>query len=990
MGVYGGIRGDWRLGLPMLVMSGFSVLASVVGRLAMRKEARRRTEEAMSLYAAVIAERRAELDHMRREQQRIRTAVDPDMEAVLARACGRDPRLWERRPDDADFLCARLGTGCLPSTVTVSATHPDLPDPRLAEAHALEVEYANVPQVPVTVNLRDGPLGIAGPSQERIALARALICHIAAHHAPTEVYLLALHSSEAIAGWRWLRWLPHTHALDNDLAFPTLAADEASACAVCDGLVDELYRRRNQRYALQQDGREPRWPWLVVVAAEVGCVRDDPAIQLLLSPEARHLNATALFLVDEVSDVPAGCQGIGEVAAGGALITSRAGARGGVAVCRSDQADVDLCDRLARSLAPLHVRTMRPDADLPTSVRLLDLLGTEDIAAIDVASRWNPRDSAHALHVPIGLRQGWQPLCLDLKHTGHGPHGLVAGTTGSGKSELLQTLVVALALTHHPHDVGFVLVDFKGGGAFSVLVDLPHVQGLVTDLGPDLAGRALVSLRAEMNRRKRLFSDAGVNDIAAYQQLHRQGRVIEPLPRLVVIVDEFAELVADLPDFIEGLIGVARIGRSLGVHLILATQSPAGVIKQQIWANARFRICLRAESRQESLEMLHRPDAAALPRVPGRGYLQVGNDEIFDLFQVARVAGRYRAKSSIGSESSARVMVSRISPLSRPVGLVSGETEERWKEVEPRSDIELVVERLARAADEMGIDKLPSPWPDPLPAYVALPDLLRRVNRARWDGARWPPARDSDGGPVAVLGLLDDPAHQRQVPLLFDLGQQDGHLIVIGAPGSGKSLWLRTLVIGLAHAYPPDAVQFHLLAFAGSSLRLFESLPHVGVVLAPLDDERVHRLLYCLLGTLDERKRLCSDAGLEGIKALRASRFGASTPSVVVVIDGIAMFRNLFQDEMVRLTRLIREGGPYGLHVVLIGDRAGDIPLAISSVVARRMALRLADAGDYAAVLGASVRLQQNRRLPPGRGLMNHSLLVFQTASPGHARDEGG
>ncbi|MBN1179097.1 MAG: type VII secretion protein EssC [Anaerolineae bacterium] len=981
IGVYGGLRGDWRLALPMLAMSGFSMAGSIAGRLARRKHARERAARDEAAYADALQLKRAELDAARQEQQRVRTTTDPDLPTLLARAAGRDPRLWARRPSDGDFLCLRLGTGSLPSSVTVSAPHPAMPDPRLDPAHTLETEYARVPNVPVTADLRLGALGVAGPPAARDGLARALLCHLAAHHAPTDVHLLAVCSPTSAQEWRWLRWLPHTHVLDAR----TLAFDALSAADVLRDLLEELHRRQNQRRALQHDGAPPEWPWLVTLLADEPLAHDAPACHLLLSPAARHLNASALFLVERVADVPSGCQAVVEVQPGRDLLYSRAGTGATPLACRPDEATPDLCEALARSLAPLRVHSPHADDALPTTIRLLDLLHIDDVAACDIPRAWSPHPPNQTLRVPIGVRRGGQPLWLDLKHTGHGPHGLVAGTTGSGKSELLQTLVVALALTHHPYDVGFVLVDFKGGGAFSGLAALPHVLGMVTDLSGGETERALLALTAEMDRRKRLFEAAGVNDILPYQQLYRRGQVELPLPHLVVIVDEFAELVNDMPEFMEGLIGIARIGRSLGVHLILATQSPAGVVKQQIWANARFRICLRVESRQESMDMLRRPDAAALPRVPGRGYLQVGNDDVFEVFQVARVAGRYRPSGGAQAVDARGIVIARVLPGGHSTVLFADGVATELAAAEVQTDLAVVSEQLGRAAQQMGIARLPSPWPAPLPDHVALPALLEQSGREGWDGVGWPAER---APLVALVGLLDDPARQWQGPLWLDLAEQDGHVILIGAPGAGKGMWVRTLVMSLALTHAPNALHVYLLALGSQPLHVFKVLPHVGGVFSPTDDERIPRLLSRLRDELDARKQLCAEAGVDGLEALRAQRPDLALPSILLVVDGFLTFRTLFQDEMGGLTRLIREGGPHGFHVVLVGDRAGDVPVTMSSVIARRMALRLADPNDYGSVLGAAVRAGREQRLPLGRGWYGRPPLAFQTASPGHEQDE--
>ncbi|MBN1953456.1 MAG: type VII secretion protein EssC [Anaerolineae bacterium] len=980
-GVYGGLRGDWLLAAPMIALSTISLTTSIAGRLVQRRQHQQQAEEQEAAYAAALEQKRQDLEQARQEQQRIRTQVDPDLASLLDRAQRRDPRLWQRRPDDGDFLHLRLGIGSLPSTVAVAAPRAPLPDPRLEAVLALAAEYAAVPQVPLAARLRDGPLGIAGPLPDRTGLARALLCNLVAHHAPDDVHLLCLYSPLQAAAWAWLKWLPHTYALHPQSGRHYLAAGTAGFEVALKELLEELRRRQNQLYAAQQEERVPDWPWLVVLVEDEAAARDAPAIHLLLSPEGRLLKATALFLVDEITQVPMGCRGVAEVQTDGRVVYSTAGAAGETHACWPEQADVTLCERIARSLAPLQVRARRLDGVLPSEVHLLAMLGIAALDAYDAAHCWENGAPYGALRSPIGVRRGGEPMLLDLAPTGHGPHGLVAGTTGSGKSELLQTIVLGLALTHHPYEIGFVLVDFKGGGAFSGLVDLPHTLGLVTDLGGRLAERALLALRAEMERRKRLFQQAGVGDVDGYQALYRQGRIEQPLPRLVIIIDEFAELVSDEPDFIDGLVGVARVGRSLGLHLILATQSPAGVVKQQIWANARFRICLRVESRQESSEMLHRPEAADLPRLPGRGYFQVGNNELFELFQVARVAGRYLAGVSEPAVTAPPLAIARVSAQGQRTHLFDDSDVQPGQAAGHLPDLPLVVAHLARTARRLGVDKLPPPWLAPLPDHVALPDLLDRAAVGGWDEAEgmWRPARCWLAAP---LGLLDDPAHQRQLPLSIPLEQQDGHLIIVGAPGSGKGMLVRTLVMGLAHAHAPDALHVYLLQFGGQALQVLQHLPHAAGLFTPLDDERVSRLLRRLLDELEERKALCVRAHVDGLARLRGLGPERVPPAILVVLTGAAEFRAAFPDETLHLTRLVREGGPYGLHVILTGDRAGDVALAISSVVARRIALRLADASDYALVLGMTPLRGREPRLPCGRGWYGRPPLEFQAAAP--------
>ncbi|MEA3308608.1 MAG: FtsK/SpoIIIE domain-containing protein, partial [Chloroflexota bacterium] len=1068
VGMYGGLRGDWTMAIMMAAMSGFSVVGSIVGKQMQRKNHKKQVEESEAAYKAALDQKRAELEHLRLEQQRVRADTDPELAILLARARNRDSRLWERRPADADFLHVRLGVGDLPSTVIVSAPHPDMPDPHLKEAHTIEAEYARVPQVPVLADVRRGPLGIAGPLPERNGIARAMICNLVIHHSPDEVHLLAIYSPHRTLEWQWLKWLPHTYTLNDKTGRHYLANDSLSAGDVLKGLLDELHRRQNQLYAAQQEQNTPAWPWLVLFVEDYALVRNDPAIHLLLSPQGRQLNVTALFAVNQPSQVPTGCSTVVESQPDGQLRYSIAGAAGETFSCWPEYADVTLSEQLTRSLAPVEVYTLQSDSDMPSNVRLLDMLSIKDISRYNVAGKWQNRSLDQYLKVPIGERRGNQPLVLDLSHTGHGPHGLIAGTTGSGKSELVQTLVVGLALTHHPYDVGFILVDFKGGGTFADLVSLPHTLGMVTDLSGNLTERALIALGAEMDRRKRLFNAAGVNDIGPYQDLYWQHKVKDPLPRLVVIVDEFAELVTDYPDFMDGLSSIARVGRTLGVHLILATQSPAGVVKQQIWANAKFRICLRVESRQESQEMLHRQEAANLPRTPGRGYLQVGNNDVFELFQVARVAGRYNVAGNTGAlQLEKRVVISEVSSLGRRNMLFDSHKarQSQAKAAEP-TDIDAVVPRLVAEAKQMGLKQLPSPWPDPLPEHVALPELLLQNKYAGWNGVDWvfdraaltspavparfcrtcgaslragakfcpncrtpvrnrcsqcgsllkpgakfcpacgnvitvvaapkpttplaprPPSLPNRPWLGATMGLLDDPAHQRQIPMLLELDRQDGQLITIGASGSGKGMWVRTLIMSLARTHTPDELYFYLFEFSGQALDIFRNLPHVGGVFTPLDNERVKRLLRLLLDALEERKQQCNQARVDGLVRLRELQPDQSPPAIVVVITGFVEFRNMFQDELFQLISLIREGGPYGIHIVLLGNRAGDIPSTISSVVARRVVLRLAAADEYSLVLGARLKPSKEQKFPSGRGWYGRPPLEFQTATPGHEEAE--
>ncbi len=1000
-----------------------------------RKSRQQENEEKEYQYAQVLEQKRGELTRQQIEQQRILAFTDPDLNILVGWPVSRDPHLWQRRPQDPDFLCVRVGHGPMPSFVKIKVSRPPMPDPRFEPVYALAQEFENLPDVPRTVNLRVGSLGIAGDLVRRTQIARAVLCNLVTHHSPDELHLLAIFGAPRESEWAWLKWLPHTHALDADPRPRYLANDPISTQNMLDDLLEELHRRESQAARPELGQTAPAWPWLVLLVDDYRLVQNTPAINLLLTRGAQ-LGATAIFLVDQDYQVPMGCSTIARLTGAGQLNCASAGVGGISFDCWPDQADTATSERLARGLAPLRVQSLQSDQDMPSQVRLLDMLGLASIDDYDANRWWNNQSDGEYLQVKIGEKRGRQPLILDLNHTGHGPHGLVAGTTGSGKSELLQTLILSLAMTHHPYQVGFVLVDFKGGGTFDPFKNLPHTLGLVTDLDGQLTTRAQVALEGEMERRKRLFQQAGVNDIRVYQKKFVNKQVTEPLPRLIVIIDEFAELVTNYPDFIEALIRIARVGRSLGVHLILATQSPSGVVKPQIWANARFRICLRVENRGESQDMLHRGDAANLPRTPGRGYLQVGENDVFELFQSAFVGARYRDqhKQQAALQAEQRIVIKTVSTLGqRQVLYDSRQARPQPADDNAPRDIQVMVEALEKAARRMNLRRLDSPWPAPLPKTLPLDDMLRRAGWGGWNGqddwlfgaaaqerrceqcnaimrptARFcPQCRAAAPIPTAapahrvaslpdrpwmcaMLGLADDPARQQQGPLTLPLAEQDGHLVVVGVPGSGKEMLLRTLVISLARTHTPDELHIYAVELGGQALQALAVLPHMGGIFGPSDNQKIQRLLGYLSDQIDQRQALCRQAQVDSLARLRDVKPAEAPAAILLVITGFKTFRESFQDEKATYTRLLRDGGAMGIHAVLVGDQNGDLPPEVLNIVSRRMALQLADVRDYRDLLGGRVQIDPDAKIPSGRGWYNAQQppLEFQAAMPTAADKE--
>ncbi|HLC02131.1 MAG TPA: FtsK/SpoIIIE domain-containing protein [Anaerolineales bacterium] len=972
------------------LISGASMVYPAVMLLRQREQLRRWREDKERIeqaYARRIEEVQLELSARRQGQSDYLNWTYPSPAELGTWAADRAERLWERRVGDPDFLDLRLGIGNVPASFSVGTPQIDIPElasPNLLKARDTAASFMTTPNVPVAARLAASTsLALCGPQQLREAATRAVLVHLAALHAPSEVELLAVLPARNISEWGWLKWLPHCRALQVETNSVNLASEPGQVRELLSGLMDRL-QIRAQRPSGTDSGSPLLGPHLVLVVVDHEAVQGEAGIRRILE-DGQRLGASLLLALPGTREVPEGCEAWAD------LESEKRGVlyRKNVAHTLSfvpDQLTPKTADRIARGLAPLEPVESGGASDLPTQIRLLDLIGRPDLDALDIESRWLAALSRPpALQVSVGAKAGRRSLVVDLKQSGHGPHGLIAGTTGSGKSELLLTLLTALALDHHPHQVNFVLVDYKGGTAMSVLADLPHTVGVVTDLDGRQTRRALMALRSEMTRREEILARHQVADIEKYHELG----IAEPFPYLFIVIDEFAELrdrfKNDLGEVLSEFVSVAQKGRALGVHLILAMQKPEGVVNDSIRANMRFRICLRVERAEDSRNVLNRPDAYLLPNRPaGRAYFQVGNNEIFDMFQVARIAGFHR-QDGRDTPANGDLKISEVAADGRRIPLVEiafARTQAILSDSEARTEAQVIVEKAARAAERLQIQRLPSPWPPPLPAQVPVTQLIEKLGVEAWDGAGW----SKRGSPRArleptPLALGDDPQHQLQEPLSVDLAR-DGNLLIVGAPGSGRTTALLTLVSSYVRTHSPAEINFHLIDYSGHLLQAgLAELPHVGGVYGPTEPERIRRLQSTLEAELDRRRARFADLGvanLEGYRKVIGAEDGM--PALAVVINNFSGFREAFVDEVVDWTRLIREGGPYGLHFALASDRIP--PTNVADLIASRIALRMADRTMYSLILGGRTDLTLYDPIP-GRGFFSSKPpLEIQIALP--------
>jgi S-DNA-T family DNA segregation ATPase FtsK/SpoIIIE len=561
---------------------------------------------------------------------------------------------------------------------------------------------------------------------------------------------------------------------------------------------------------------------------------------------------------------------------------------------------------------------VRPDARLPARVDLLDLLGPDVLDPASVFAAWPRADGA--VRAPLAVAADG---VVEIDLVEHGPHALLAGTTGAGKSELLRTLVAGMAFRASPADVTFVLVDYKGGSAFDACAGLPHVVGMVTDLDDRLAERALRSLHAELRRRERVLRAAGAVDIQTYRQSAHGG---EPMPRLVVVIDEFAGLASERPDFLASLVGVAQRGRSLGVHLVLATQRPAGVVSDEIRANTNLRIALRMQDSGDSVDVIGTDDAARLARDrPGRAILRLGAGELVAV-QIANVGSRMTA------EDGAAVVVTAMGAPPPPPSPAGG----------PPA-LDRLVAAVRQAADMAGLGSPRRPWLDPLPAEL-----------------------DLDALPPGAVGLVDDPDEPAQRPVGWDPGA--GHLVLYGAPGRGTTTALLSIALAITRRTAPAGLHVYAVDMGAGGLQPLAGLPHCGGVLRATERERLVRLVRRLRCEVDRRRSAARSDG----------------PDVALFVDGLEALRARFDDPagyevLDALDVVIQEGPDVGIRMVATADRAGAVPAALLAAVGDRWIFRLADPADARSFGLAPACLTG---LPPGRAVMASRGLELHVARP--------
>lgn len=985
----------------------------------------------------------------------------PALDLLLSQSDTVPEGLWGRNRTHDDFLYYRLGTGDIPFQIEIEVPKEKftlINDTLADKPKFIKESYKTLHDVPVGVDLEENTLiGIVGGAGKLGAyqIVYDLIAQIATQNCYTDIKLAFMTKDEKYNGqdaWSFTEWLPHVWSQSKKNRYVALEPSEVSD--VCYDLM-QVFRQRAEE-AAGPGGERARFSPHYILIVEEESLLEGELIHKYIFDKNQKLGLTTILMAERYADLPNSCECIiqnDEEYRG--IYNVKNGRNNGISV-QFDQMNVGALRKLAKMLTNVEVNEVEIGGEIPNAITFFEMYGVTTLEEFHILDRWKKNRTYDHMKAMIGIKSGGQCCYLDLHEKYHGPHGLVAGTTGSGKSETLQTYMLSLALNFSPDDIGFFIIDYKGGGMGNLFSGLPHVLGQISNLSGNQIRRAMVSIKSENLRRQRIFNENGVNNINAYTHLYKNGEAKIPVPHLFIIIDEFAELKREEPDFMRELISVAQVGRSLGVHLILATQKPSGTVDDNIWSNSKFRLCLRVQDRQDSMDMLHKPDAAYLTQA-GRGYLQVGNDELYEQFQSGWSGAVYEEETGSAKQVIAKLLthtgraglvgnhlktkkkaearlkwISSLyeimtkagedmdacyrlleeagieypqndynSKLLRNFASLYWEAQTRYPEKEnseilckfileeaknrnsklpemkEKTQLDAVVEYMAKLTVQTGYQKQPPLWLPVLPTRICLEELEGYQNQIFTDGT-WQ-AQEAHWELKAMVGFCDDPVNQFQMPLVLNF-TEDGNHAVCGIGMSGKSTFLQTTIYSLIQSYSPEYLNLYILDFSSRALEAFAKDAHVGGILYENDIETVGKFFHMLQEMIRERKELFR--GGNYYQYVRKN--GIVCPTVVVVIDNMANFREKteerFDDFLLQISRECTANGIY-LLISGAGISMSEIPGRLGENIRRVVALEMQDKFAYADVL----KTMQISTLPEsgisGRGLVetDGAVLEFQT-----------
>lgn len=966
--------GDIKQALPTLLMSVSMLLGTIMWPILTKKHEKKmkleNEKKRQEKYMAYLEEVRDEIRRIGKIQSDILNENLVPPEECLSRIEEVKPNLWERMIGQSDYLRLRLGIGCLPVSIDVKCPEKKftMDSDNLQDAMiALGYEKKQLEHVPISVSLVDNTvMGLYGPRPLTMNMLKLLLFQMISLHSYDELKIMLITDENDAEEWNFIRPIPHFWNNEKTVRFFATNADEVKELSA--------YIEKNilSRGDVSNEEYSSLLPYYVIISTNKKVSEKCESLQQLLKFKNNRA-FSVIYAENEFRNLPKETKLVIELRDKESKMFDRNDTSGNYVAFQADKLDEVLINILAQDIANIELDLDSQNFSLPSMITFLEMFNVSKIEHLNSLTRWKENNPTKTLKTPIGVDTYGGTFYLDLHEKFHGPHGLVAGMTGSGKSEFIITYILSLAVNYHPDEVAFILIDYKGGGLTGAFEDeergvkLPHLAGTITNLDGAAVKRSLVSIQSELRRRQAIFNEArkvsneGTMDIYKYQQLYRDKVVTEAVPHLFIISDEFAELKTQQPEFMEQLISAARIGRSLGVHLILATQKPSGVVDDQIWSNSKFRVCLKVQEKADSQDMIKCPDAAELSQT-GRFYLQVGFNELFALGQSAWCGAEYIPTETVEKSIDSSIQV--VDNLGRVlVNVKPGK--KKTSSASQGKQIVKVVKYLSELAEEEQIKVRPL-WLPPIAPEIFVEALEQKYN-TRSHGTVLNP----------VVGEYDDPFNQSQQVLTLPLSKE-GNCLVYGATGNGKTTFLTTLCYSLLKNHSAEELNLYIMDFGSETLKVFEKAPQVGDVITAAEEEKNINFIKMLSTELDNRRRLFSEFGGDYASYCRNS--GKIVPNIVVLVNNYAGFAEQYEDWQDAFTLLTRDGVKYGMYFVVTASNVNAVRYKTQQNFKQILTMQLNDVSDYSVVVGKTDGIIPSKY--KGRGLvLLDRVYEFQTAS---------
>ena len=934
-------------GAGMIIFSvcsmSIGLITSVITYIQGKKNYKKDCEKRISVYKEYISGKEETIIKEREKELRFLKETYYNTEEDLQHILNFDSCLFDRVRDDSDFLEIYLGEGRRKSEKEIDYK----PQEKLETGDEITLlpeqvskKYEYLENAPITVNIKNAnAVGVVGTEQQLYDMFKSFVTDVVSRQYYTDVHCYAF-LEENVSKYDWLRLVPHFTRGNN---MRNIVCDSASKNMIFELLFKELsFRKENPGIG----------GYNVVFVMNDHGIKSHPISRFI--ENASELNTVFIFFETRKEKLPLYCSKIVTIESDGTGLLYDAKNKINENRFVYSTVNEDVLRAASQMLAPVFCEEISLEGAMRKNISLYELMGIYSVEDIQLAQRWATSRIYDTMAAPLGIDAKDEIVYLDLHEKFHGPHGLVAGTTGSGKSEILQSYILSAATLFHPYEISFVIIDFKGGGMVNQFKNLPHLNGAITNIDGNEIERSLKSIKAELLKRQECFAAAGVNHIDKYIQLFKEGKVKDALPHLIMIVDEFAELKAEQPDFMKELVSTARIGRSLGVHLILATQKPSGVVDEQIWSNSKFKLCLKVQNAGDSNEVLKTPLAAEI-KEPGRAYLQVGNNEIFELFQSA-YSGAPAVVDTNEMENEFEICQLNFAGMKE---VVYERKLKKQNNTHVQNQLEAIVEYIHKYCENNGIEKLPS---------ICLPSLPQLLT---FQNMEYVPHENV----VALLGRYDDPDHQLQDAYVMNFTTTN--YMIIGSMQTGKTNILQTIIRSLCENYSPEEVNIYALDFGSMLLRNFDGAKQIGGVVCAHEDEKFKSFFRMMEEEKNMRKARMLEVGVSSFAAYKEAGY-TDLPQIIIMIDNMTVMRDLFFQDDDLLIGLTREGLAVGISVVIANAGTSGFGYRYLSNFEGRIALFCNDSGEYSSVIDGC-RMKINNI--PGRMIVLNGKQCYEAQS---------